>query len=53
MTSTQVVEAYIERIEQIQPIVNCVAAECFKKALEVNYKLNNFDILFIYSIKGS
>lgn len=34
LTSEDVLHSYIERIKEIQPILNCVTSECFKEALE-------------------
>ncbi|KYM89280.1 Fatty-acid amide hydrolase 2 [Atta colombica] len=34
LTSEDVVSSYIERIKEIQPILNCVVAECFEEALK-------------------
>lgn len=33
VTSYEVVSAYIERIKQVQPLVNCVVKDCFDEAL--------------------
>lgn len=34
LTSEDVVSSYIERIKEIQPILNCLVAECFEEALK-------------------
>lgn len=34
LTSEEVISSYIERIKEIQPILNCIVAERFKEALE-------------------
>ena len=36
--STELVEAYIERIIEIQPLLNCVVATCFDEAIQVKEK---------------
>lgn len=34
LSSEDVVSSYIERIKEIQPILNCVVEECFEEALK-------------------
>jgi hypothetical protein len=34
-----VVQAYIERIKEVQPLLNCVVENCFDEAIEVNKML--------------
>lgn len=38
ITSLQLVETYIQRIKEVQPLVNCVVKECFNEAIDVNLK---------------
>lgn len=37
--SETIVKAYIKRIKQIQPVLNCVVDERFDDAIKVNLKL--------------
>ena len=36
VTSLEVVQAYIDRIKKVNPLVNCVVEDCFDEAIQVN-----------------
>ncbi len=37
ITSLELVNVYIDRINEIQPLVNCVVKTCFEEAIEVGW----------------
>lgn len=51
LTSENVVSSYIERIKEIQPILNCIVQDCFEEALKDARKcdelLKSQDALFV------
>lgn len=50
ITSTQVMNAFIKRIKQINPLLNCVVDECFKEARHEAAKVDVLIALNKYSI---
>ncbi len=35
ITCKEVIDAYIDRIKEVEPLINCTVAECFDDALKV------------------